>query len=181
MALTEAQESIVAWLTWLRDTCRRNDTQGFVYAGIGDFLLRHGAWQQPQPLASHIRPGAPRQCFGNALALGRLKGLRYVEGYAIPVLDGKLLLPVHHGWNLDRDGNLIDSTWRSPGLAYLGVEFSLGRAENAIWFDDGNVLDNRRSEFRIFREPWIGENFNLKWRRSNKVRRLIGELERAGA
>jgi hypothetical protein len=178
--LTEAQQSIVDWLTRLRDICQRNGgVQDYHYFGVGDFLMQHGVWHEPRPLPPNIRPSAPRQCFSNSFIYGKRHGLRYVEGYAVPDL-GACMLPVHHGWNLDRDGHLIDSTWDKQGLAYLGVEFSLGRAENAIWFDDGCVLDNLRSRFAIFKEPWSGENFNLKWRRSNKVRRLIGQLDAAG-
>jgi len=171
----------VQWLTLLRDLLRSNGIpNGYTYAGVGDFLLRHGVWYEPRPLPKSIRHGAPRQCFANAVMLGRIKGLRYVEGYALAQFKGDALLPVQHGWNLDRDGNLIDATWREPGLAYLGVEFSVGRAENALWFDDASVLDNPKSRYRIFKEPWLGENFNLAWRRSNKLRRAASELRAAG-
>jgi hypothetical protein len=141
----------------------------FAYCGVEDFLLQHGEWQRPtQPLA--LPRGAPKSCFGNALYLAATLGYRYIEGMAIP--DISVPIAMHHGWNLTRDGVLVDNTWMNTGLAYLGVEFSVGRADNAMWFDDGCVLDNPRSRFKIYREPWTGENFNLVWRKSKHVRQL---------
>jgi hypothetical protein len=174
--LTDSQFAIVEWLTRLRDVTRGNGMpKGYHYAGIGDFLLQHGIWHEPAPLPARVRRGAPKACYGNALVLAIQHGYRYVEGYASADIS-QMPFPVHHAWNLDPEGNLIDNTWRNTGLAYLGVEFSKGRAENAIWFDNSNVLDNVASRFKIFREPWVGENYHLRWRRSNKVRRLMREL-----
>lgn len=142
---------------------------GFAYRGIEDFLLHHGIWYRPN---GKIPPkqGAPKQCFGNALLNAALYGVSYIEGVA---LAGKLLVPMHHGWNLDMDDELCDTTWMNTGAAYLGVEFSMGRADNAMWFDDATVLDNPRNRFKLYREPWQGENHNLYWRKSKQMRRIL--------
>jgi hypothetical protein len=175
--LSDSQFAIVEWLTRLRDVTRNNGLPGeFAYAGIGDFLLQHGVWYEPVPFPASVQMGAPKSCYGNALLLAIQRGYRYVEGYASANIE-QMPFPVHHAWSLDAEGNLIDNTWGNTGLAYLGVEFSRGRAENAVWYDNSNVLDNIPSRFRIFREPWTGENYNLRWRRSNKIRRLMRELE----
>lgn len=139
-----------------------------IYLGMEDFLLQHGLWYRNT--STPDMQGAPRCCFGNAILLAAQRGYRYVEGVALAPL---LPFPVHHGWNLTPEGELFDSTWMNGGLAYIGVEFSLGRADNASWFDDATVLDNPRNRFKIYREPWTGENFNIKWRFSKHIRWIL--------
>lgn len=74
-----------------------------------------------------------------------------MEVYAI---GGAPEFPVHHAWNLDRDGKLFDRTWKNSGIAYLGVVFSIGRIVDTY---GRSVLDDPESEFAIVREPWTGE------------------------
>lgn len=47
--------------------------------------------------------------------------------------------------------------WERIGLTYLGVEFSLERADDCSWYGDGSVLDDWKRDWPIFREPWTGE------------------------
>lgn len=140
---------------------------GAAYHGVEDFLLQHGVWYRAEMIPDY--QGAQKACFGNAMLIAMVRGYRYVEGYA---LAPKIPMPIHHAWNLDKQGRLYDSTWMNTALAYIGVEFSVGRADNAIWFDDATVLDNPRNRFKILREPWAGENYNLVWRKS-KMRKLV--------
>jgi hypothetical protein len=155
LAENNAQQSIVDWLTLLREVAQNNGTPtGYHYAGVGDFLLQHGVWYEPRPLPRHVCMGIRRACFGNALALCRWRGYAYVEGYAIPQIEG-LHFPTHHAWNLDRDGNLIDSTWEKVGRAYFGVAFPLMVAQRALLRANNTVLDNPRSRFAIFRNPHV--------------------------
>lgn len=152
--MSDAQRAITEWLTMLRDCCLGNGLpEGYHYAGIGDFLLQHGVWYEPQPLPKRIRRGVPRGCFANAMILSKTRGYSYVEGYAVPALDD-VQFPVHHAWNLDKDGNLIDNTWEKTGLAYFGVEFPYTMAAKAIK-DSNTVLDNPHARFEIFREPYV--------------------------
>jgi hypothetical protein len=154
MSATSPDAAITGWLTMIRECCHSNGLpKEFTYAGIGDFLLQHGVWYQPRPLPKHIRRGLPRCCFGNALLLARSRRYRYVEGYAVP--DIGVCLPMHHAWNLDRRGNLIDSTWDKPGLTYLGIEFPLDVAEDALRHNDCTVLDNPKAEHKLFRKPYV--------------------------
>jgi hypothetical protein len=148
-----AREEVTNWLTMLRRCTRRPD--GYTYAGIGDFLLRHGEWHEPQPCPAKVPRGMPRNCFHNALALAsrrRRRGYRYVEGYAMPNIG--LPLAVHHAWCLDGDGHLIDNTWEVPGLAYLGVPFSLDVARRALGRRGNTVLDNPEARHILFRNPF---------------------------
>jgi hypothetical protein len=146
--------AITQWLTMLRDCCRGNGLpEGYHYAGIGDFLLQHAVWYEPKALPGRIRRGMPRQCFHNSLGLSLRLGYTYVEGYALPDLEN-LYFPAHHAWNLDRNENLIDSTWDKTGLAYFGVAFPLDVARDAICHDGNTVLDNSHARFELFRTPF---------------------------
>lgn len=147
----------------------------YEYSCIQDFLLREGVWYHPCPLPAGVPYGAPKSCFGNALLLAIQRGWTYVEGLAIP--DIGVHLPVHHGWNVTPDGNLIDATWRTIGLAYIGVPFSIGRADHAQWFDNACVLDNPRDRFRIYKEKWQGENWHKVWRKSKARKQIEQYLE----
>jgi len=67
-------------------------------------------------------PNVPKMCYQNAgsVALGfhgDYPELTYVEGYAIPADVG---IPLQHAWLVDKDGNVIDRTWRD-GVAYFGI------------------------------------------------------------
>jgi hypothetical protein len=169
------------WLERLRDMKRQQGEvpEGWVYEGIEDFVLQHGVWYRPTGWPP--RQGAPKSCFGNAVMNAALYGVKYIEGMALPgmtFINGVPLpslsgprRPIHHAWNLDVDGQLCDNTWMNKGLAYIGVEFSVGRADNATWFDDASVLDNPRSR-KLYRQPWTGENYNLVWRKSKALRLL---------
>jgi hypothetical protein len=149
---SDAQKAITDWLTLLGRVTRGQMPEGYTYAGIGEFLLLHGTWYEPRPLPKRMRRGIPRGCFSNALKLARTGKYRFVEGYA--VADGCAFLPIHHAWNLDGVGNLIDNTWQETGLAYLGVEFPLEVAEKAIRYQGNTVLDNPKTRHEIYREPY---------------------------
>jgi len=74
---------------------------------------------------THVRhtlhKGQPKHCFYNAYRLAAASRYQsrytYVEGYAAR------LIPVHHAWVIDRDGNVIDPTWNGQGTAYFGIPF----------------------------------------------------------
>lgn len=92
------------------------------YSCPEDFVLRHGIGmygRRPRP----YRLRQIKQCFANSQALLFERALfneklTYVEGYVESVIT------IHHGWLVDKDGNVIDVTLRdSEGLAYYGVPF----------------------------------------------------------
>jgi hypothetical protein len=148
----------------------------FVYRGPMDFVLRHGRSYVPQPLPKPYRVGAQKMCFGNAIIVAASYGLAYVEGYA---LAPTIRFPIHHAWNADADGNLVDTTWAGTGAAYLGVAFALGRADEATWDGDGTVLDDFKRRWPLLREPWTGEH---EWPESERIvairERRLGHLRR---
>lgn len=163
---------------------------GYVYAGPAGFVLEHGVgWTGELAMPVGVMAGAPRMCFGNAITTAVLEGLRYVEGYA---LHRRVPLPIHHAWNLDAGGNVVDVTWaphaRDLGLgevAYLGVEFSVERADDATWNGDANVLDDHERGWPLLRQRWEGEPENLQWPPSDRITGLrclaAGDIERGMA
>lgn len=142
----------------LRAAIRRRDhdagnlkVKGFAYRNHYDFLLREGTQYVPSPLSS-LPQLAPRQCFFNALLTAIVQGLPYVEGMAFsPFQDAAW----HHAWNVDERGQVVDRTW-GVGRAYLGVEFSAQRANEATWDGDASVLQDPRHE--LLRSPWVRED-----------------------
>lgn len=140
---------------------------GFAYKSPHHFVAQHGAWYEFQPLPRTIRRGAPRICFANAIMTAVKHGLRYVEGYALSPVG---ILPIHHGWVASRTpGRLYEVTWPTPGLAYFGVEFSIGRADNCSWEGDASVLDDWHRHWPLLREPWTGEDWGRKWEPSEAL------------
>jgi hypothetical protein len=160
--------------------------EGLAYRGPADFVLQHGQSFLPR---AHGRPmGLAKHCFGNAIFACLREGLRYVEGFALcrHVLDPEPPVLAHHGWNMDAEGRLIDLTWnadsgqadlaRVRGLAYLGVEFSVERADIGTWANDATVLEDPAHGWPLLREPWRGEDFTKEWTTSGYL-----NLIRAGA
>lgn len=145
---------------------KRGSVTGFCYFGAGDFLLRHGKWYNPLPYPSPMWHGTPRTCFGNAIILATLcPQLHYAEGYAECVAG----FPVHHAWCTDGE-NVFDPTWDTPGECYFGVEFSVGRAEDAAWNGDASVLDDGQRDYPLLRTPWNGEDWQKEWPSSPRLR-----------
>ncbi len=135
---------------------------GYVYHGIEDFVLSNGKWYKPAPLPKGVRRGVPKSCFFNASMLAARRGWKYIEGFALA--EGVEFLPVHHAWVVNQEGCLIDNTWRTMGLAYIGVEFSVGRAVEALNVDNATVLDNPARRNILYKERWTGEDYSLKWK-----------------
>lgn len=83
------------------------------------YVLEHGERFTPQPLPKGIKRGTIKECFRNAALLAMDSDeYTYVEGIA-----HMGIIPMHHAWVVDKQGNVIDNTWRTPGLSYLGVKF----------------------------------------------------------
>lgn len=121
----------------------------FEYRGMADFVIRHGEAFPARTLDGLWEPMAPKQCFMNAHAMATCFDLEYAEGFATTGILGGL--PVHHAWNLDEDGHVIDVTWADELTAkavYLGVRFphSLSRGTS--------VLDDWENRWPILKEKW---------------------------
>jgi hypothetical protein len=179
----DPRKALVDFLTRLRDFSAVLKPPGFEYANLFDFLLRHGRHYTPRELPPGTWRGGERMCFGNSIYLGDALGLQYVEGYAMTAFG----FPVHHAWNVTPGGDVFDTTWKQVGLAYFGVEFSIGRADDASWNGDASVLDDFMRGHPLFHQEWKGEDYSRVWEPSpalqtfrerdhNRALRLIGEI-----
>jgi len=146
---------------------------GYAYRNPSDFVIIHGEFHRPLPV-SVSKMGTPKHCFANAIINCVRYGWRYVEGYAAPEFCG---LPFHHAWNLDRDGRAYDCTWPEVGRAYIGVEFSLGRADDASWNGDASVLDDWHRQWPLLKERWTGEDWKKVWTPSKALVLMRRSLE----
>ena len=140
---------------------------GLVYRSPYDFVATHGAEHLVTgPYTGN--PGLPRTCYGNAMVRAVLEQMRYVEGFTLAPT-GKVIL---HAWNLDASGAVQDSTWLNTGLAYIGVEFSAARADDALWNGEACILNDEHRNYPIFRQPWTGEDYTLVWPHSDRLEAL---------
>ena len=62
--------------------------------------------------------------------------------------------PFNHAWCLDADDRVVDPTWRTPGLAYFGLVFDLGRVAGAWSAENQSVLDDWPNKWPALREPY---------------------------
>lgn len=136
---------------------------GLIYTSPFDFVAQHGRLYEGHWTGKYD-VGRQKMCFGNAIVLAGYYGLKYVEGFAIAPT-GEIIL---HAWN-DDDGVLVDSTWANTGVMYLGVEFSVERADDATWNGDANILNDEKRNYPVFRERWRGEDYTLKWPDSDRL------------
>ncbi len=139
-----------------------------VYNGPHDFVLQHGVEYSP----AYCLPGAPRLCYANAMLYAARFGVTYVEGYA---QHPKGVMPVPHAWCVDLEGRAVEVTWDTPKGEYLGVEFSVERADDCSWHGDATVIDDYKRGYPLLRQRWRGENHGLTWAyspRLDAIRRL---------
>jgi hypothetical protein len=142
---------------------------GLVYRSFYGFVLAHGRFYDRKPWTAKYPRMVEKQCFGNAIYLGGLYGLRYVEGFAVSPVDGDAFL---HGWNIDENNLVVDSTWCNTGVLYLGVEFSVERADDASWNGDACVLNDCNRHYPVLQRTWEGEDYNLAWPASDRLEHL---------
>jgi len=111
------------------------------------FMLRdHGRKWQQKTLPSTISFGTLGECFKNAALLAmEHPELTYVEGFATCVI------PMHHAWCVDPDGNVVDSTWRTLGTSYFGIPMSTDYVrETALRTGLYSVFFNMRNRELIY-------------------------------
>lgn len=165
--------------------------KGYAYAGPHEFVLREGTWWQAPTKPHRYLQGRPKACYGNAINNAAVYGLPYIEGYATH--DFTPSLAIHHAWNIDGDGVVIDTTWGGwdkdghlvvpIGVAYCGIEFSVERADDATWNQDATVLWDHLHDHPILREKWNGETEDTEWPPSKRLEALYahrdGDLRRS--
>jgi len=126
------------------------------YSDVTKFVLEHGKLMNEfSPQHATFPRGPMGECYSNAGRIANGKGLRYVEGYAVP---STFPLPMSHAWLIDEKGRIIDPTWED-GAAYYGVVIPndamweiLARTE--VW----GILDNlwmNKEAFSILQDAVI--------------------------
>lgn len=135
--MTTAEQQLREYVEFLHKVATLNMQiadvpKGWVYQGPADLLLREGEFfHNPEAIA--WPQSEFKACFKNAASYAILNGLRYIEGYSAR------MIAVHHGWCADDDDNVIEVTWKEPGVAYFGVEFDPWKVKR------GSVLWNERN------------------------------------
>ncbi|MEW1922322.1 hypothetical protein [Streptomyces sp. NPDC088360] len=94
----------------------------WVYGSLHELLLESGRFFTPAELPDSVGRLPARSCYANAFAVATVRReLTYVEGYAVWEAVAGNLLHIHHAWCVDAQGVVVDPTWPTPGLAYLGL------------------------------------------------------------
>lgn len=140
---------------------------GLVYQGPGDFVLSHGVFFHKATCPPGERAPA-RMCFGIAINHAAWKGEKYFEGFAWAPGTNQLM---HHAWTVrpEEPDVALDRTWPIPGILYVGVEFSVERADDATWNGDAAVLIDEARGYQLYRQPWEGEPPDLVWPPSERL------------
>ena len=82
------------------------------------FLKDHG--RSFTKIEAETKLGEQSQCYCNSYRMFLEAGFSYAEGIAVP----KGLIPVHHAWCIDTEGQVRDPTWKDAADAqYFGVIF----------------------------------------------------------
>lgn len=93
------------------------------------YLLQHGRPFTVNPAVKWKgKPRKMKECYCNAINVmlnppilnGFDDRLIYCEGYAIPA---GIPIPIEHGFCVNSFGEVIDPTWKEPGIEYFGVPF----------------------------------------------------------
>ena len=98
------------------------ETKRLLKRTLQEFVIEYGWWYEPVKVPNGIVMGTPTRCFKNSFDLILEPGspLIYCEGYALDQIESQ---PMRHAWVTDGKGNAIDNTWKSQGLAYVGIPF----------------------------------------------------------
>lgn len=86
-------------------------------------ILDHGAIFISAPDSQQPERGKPHECFYNSFMTARGDTLIYCEGWAVPSFDFSPGFPVLHGWLLNVNGQVLETTWERPGIIYIGIPF----------------------------------------------------------
>ena len=105
----------------------------------GDSSVGETEFGPPVARTRTTRKMADKACYRNA-AITAMTDLqwRYAEGMALPVGTAEGWW-VHHAWNVDAGGRVLDRTWHTPGLRYLGRVIDVKQVARRIsetgWMD----------------------------------------------
>ena len=147
---------------------KHNLKSTLAYLCFEDFILQHGTLfteiSPDQPVVgrrNRYRPRGLKACFHNAYcaAVASKGRLHYAEGYA----DGQFM-PVHHAWNVDPEGRVVDTTWCYPqderlpsvGTAYMGLVFPLDYVRETRTNDNCSIIDQWQKGWPLLQNKFEG-------------------------
>lgn len=164
--LIDRQIALARKLSKMEDASARKIVGEALYKSGAHFVMTHGVFYAGEWRGTYSQ-GPPLQCYGTAIVMAATHRLKYVEGYAMAP-NGEVY---PHAWNAsaDRYNTLIDCTWLNTGWAYMGVEFSVERADDATWNGDACVLDDPRGDYSFFKTAWQGEDYTIQWPASERL------------
>lgn len=146
------------------------------------FVLRNGVGFTGCQRPAQYRRGTPKECFMNAARLLDWTGLTYFEGYAC---HPRLPIPIHHAWNADAAGRVVDVTFDQPEhCVYIGVQVSevdlrKQQLRSGIYgvFDDGVTFN---TVYMFSRDPELEGIVNAVINRMgvlDEVRQHTGQMD----
>lgn len=130
------------------------------YHGLQHFVLEHGKYFVNE--GRDIQYGPKQQCYHTSQNDIVLDGeLLYVEGYV-----QALGVPIPHGWNITREGEVIDRTLRESGCEYWGIVFTRDYVIKEMVQRNATIahLGNWRENFPLLRDEELQlEAFHYEW------------------
>jgi hypothetical protein len=142
----------------VRQTMNVHFQKGWKYKTIGDFVMSNGAFYS-KICEKKYRRGTIKECFRNTFKLvENNKDLTYVEGFAITE---NIPLAIMHAWAVNSKGEVIETTWKTPGSGYLGVPFNLNYVrEITLKRGKWGVIDNWENGWPLLTEKHIYKDLN---------------------
>ena len=70
---------------------------------------------------------------------------------------------MHHAWNIDEQGRIVDTTWcgtedahfhPKPGSSYFGVVFDLDYVRRTTTSSNASVIDQWQKDYPVLREKY---------------------------
>jgi hypothetical protein len=135
---------------------------------IEEMIVKHGRFWTPAARPKGERKRQDKQCFSNSqlwlmkrLLLGDVPEWRYCEGLAASPRLGDSI-GVHHGWLVNREGVVLDLTWRNPEAAlYYGtaihhdyLKASVARTKMWCSVFDNHYLNHQLIQGAIPESEW---------------------------
>lgn len=145
--LTEKDEELSKHLSVLANLLKRTDN-AWRYASMQEFVLANGVFF---PLRfAPVEKGPAKHCYMNAWrAAAADEKLVYCEGYA---MIANVPLPFDHAWCVDGEGRIVEPTWDTPGVSYLGICFEMAFVAERIFAQGVYGLLCDKSAVRLFLE-----------------------------
>lgn len=149
----DGMNQVTSHLENIAEICDKHTRGGNMWR----FILDNGFTFNASALPNEYEHRTQKECFKNCTHLMiEDSSLIYCEGFAHNII------PVHHAWCVDQDGNVVDPTWKEPeNCIYHGVPFK---------YDFVMEAADKAQSYGIF------ENFHLKWNMKDPKEKFLHEI-----